>query len=102
MYFDRMSQNNYSVVQCSFDEEEPYLCVLPSSWVVKKGWNKGNSDKLTKLEGGDLCFWPAKAAGYRLLEKAKKMPNVKIDKNLLVAYRCKIKRIGFQTYTEVS
>ncbi|XP_058827793.1 uncharacterized protein LOC131687715 [Topomyia yanbarensis] len=95
-----MSYNNYSVVQCSFDEEESYLCVLPSSWVVEKGWNKGVRDKLTALDGGDICYWPAKAAGYRLLEKAKKTTNISIDKKLLIPYRCKIKRIGFETYND--
>ena len=101
-FFHSMSQSNYSIVQCSFEEDDSYLCVLPSSWIVRKGWNNGAPDKFTKLEGGDMCYWPAKAAGYRLLEKAKKNPNVGIDANLLLAYRCKIKRIGFKTYNDVS
>lgn len=97
-----MPQNNYSVVQSSFDEEETYLCVLPSSWVVKNGWNKGIPDKLTLLEGADMCYWPVKAAGYRLLEKAKKIPSIRIDRTLLSAFRCKIKRSDFHTYNDVS
>lgn len=97
-----MTQNKYSVVQCSFDEEETYLCVLPSNWVTKNGWNKGIPDKLTASDGGDLCYWPVKAAGYRLLEKAKKNPTVGIDRTSLAAFRCKIKRSGIDTYKNVS
>ncbi|XP_058827098.1 uncharacterized protein LOC131687073 [Topomyia yanbarensis] len=95
-----MTHNNFTIVQSSFDDDETYLCTLPSTWVIRKGWNNGIPDKLSVIDGSDLCYWPKKASGYRLLEKAKKHPAIEIDDNLLAANRCKIKRSGFETYSE--
>ncbi|XP_058811161.1 uncharacterized protein LOC131676049 [Topomyia yanbarensis] len=89
-----MSSNNYAIVQTT-ENDDVLLSVVPSRWVLKNGWSKD----LPGL-GTDLCYWPKGVAGYRLLEKAKKDPQIPPDVNVLSAYRCKIKRNNFASYAE--
>lgn len=94
-----MSENMYCIVQ-TFEHKDTFLSVLPSSWVIKNGWKLYESDD-SDIDGNDLCYWPKSVSGYRLLEKSKKDPSIKPDKNVLRAFRCKIKRTKFSSYSEV-
>lgn len=96
-----MQENNYSIVQ-TFENNDVFLSVLPSRWVLKNGWKSfGSDDPDVKVCGNDLCYWPTGVLGYRLLEKAKKDPKIKPDTKVLRGFCCKIKRNKFQSYSEV-
>lgn len=96
-----MPKNNYCIVQTS-EQKDTFLSVLPSCWIIKNGWKfYGTDASQTSGDGDDLCYWPKGVAGYRLLEKSKKDPNIKPDKKVLRPFRCKIKRNKFSSYSEV-
>lgn len=69
------------------------LSILPSKWCVRDG---SVDDGLLP----DLCYYPINHAGHRLLEKAKKNPEITVDVKVLRPFACKIKRFGFSTYAE--
>lgn len=96
----KMSVDNYCIVQ-TYENGDHFLSVLPSKWVVKNGWKDVASTSKNYQQGIDLCYWPKGVSGYRLLEKTKKDPTVKIDKTQLSTHRCKQKRSNFRTYSEV-
>lgn len=82
----------YSIVQTK-ENEETFLSILPSKWCVRNG--STNDDNFR-----DLCYYPTNQAGHRLLEKAKKNPDLPVDVKVLRPFDCKIKRCGFSTYAE--
>ncbi|XP_053686434.1 uncharacterized protein LOC128735974 [Sabethes cyaneus] len=95
-----MDKNNYCIIQTS-EHNDTFLSVLPSLWVIENGWEHNETEDTGNcIAGDDLCYWPKGVFGYRLLEKSKKDPYIQPDIKVLRAFRCKIKRNKFATYSE--
>ncbi|XP_065093748.1 uncharacterized protein LOC135714338 isoform X1 [Ochlerotatus camptorhynchus] len=91
--------DNYTIVEI-VEGDGTFLYTLPSTWVIKNGWNHDVTNDTTNSDGADLCYWPNSAAGYRLFERAKADPIVQIVRDALSACQCKIKNSNFTTYEE--